>query len=143
MNYGDIAVGQTGQVLVAMQDNTGGSGPANIYTSLDSDGLGGGGFLDPTTRQIVTTNIGGIRVIPGTSNNFGIDAEARVAYDKDPTSTHYGRAYLAYVNGQTDGTTGIPAQDDYTWIEVRTSDNNGQTWNAAVRVGARSEEHTV
>ena len=42
--YGDIAVGSGGQVMVAYQTNISTTGSANIYVSVDPDGLGSAGF---------------------------------------------------------------------------------------------------
>src|SRR5438105_1181301 len=43
-DYGDVAIGPTGQVMVVYQYPTGGESSGNIYTALDADGLGSGGF---------------------------------------------------------------------------------------------------
>jgi len=43
-NFGDVAIGPAGQVVVTYQDNTGGQGLSNIFTQVDADGVGMGGF---------------------------------------------------------------------------------------------------
>lgn len=133
-NFGDIAVGPAGQVLVAFQDANFASNTSSLYTSLDPDGLGGAAFTDPNTRQIVATNVDASRLIPATTNNFGIDAEVRVAFDKSGGAFN-GRAYMVYTDALTDGTTGNPNLDDETYIKIRSSTDNGQTWSAPINVG--------
>src|SRR5205085_106823 len=45
-NFGDIAIGASGQVMVAFQK--GGGASDRLYASVDADGLGPGGFGKPT-----------------------------------------------------------------------------------------------
>jgi hypothetical protein len=123
-SFGGIAVGPNGQVLVTYQDNTGGQGPANVFVSLDPDGLGPSGF-NPRVLA-TTTHVGGVDLIPAQSNNFGIDAEANLAWDRSG-GPHNGRAYLVYTDAPAVGSSD-------TNIFVRTSDDNGNTWSAPVRV---------
>ena len=61
-NFGDIAVGPNGQVMVTWQNPTGNEGPADIFVSLDADGLGTGGFNTP--RLVTTMNVGGFDFVP-------------------------------------------------------------------------------
>jgi hypothetical protein len=123
-NFGDIAIGPTGQVLVSYQDSTIAVGINSVFVSLDAQGLNGS-FGNPTIAT--TTNVGSDdTALPAVSNNFGIDAEAKLVWDRGP-SIHHGRVYLVY--------TDAPAVDSINTDNfVRFSDDNGATWSAPVRV---------
>ena len=123
-NFGDIAIGPTGQVMVTYQNNTGGAGPSTIFVNVDADGLGAGGFGPAVAAT--TTNVGGTRLIPAQSNNFGIDAEAGLAYDRSGGVTN-GRVHLVYTDAPT-------TSSNDTNIFTRFSTDNGVTWSAAVRI---------
>jgi hypothetical protein len=136
-NFGNIAVGPGGQVLVSFQNAGSSSGPDNIYVSLNAYGLGAlptgvtSRFAAPVLAT--STNVSaqyGIPPIPKGptpgSRPFGIDAEGRVAFDRSG-GAYDGRVYLVY----TDAPTSRPADTD---IFVRYSTDNGQTWSAPVRV---------
>ncbi len=124
-SFGDIAIGPNGQVLVTYQDNTGGQGASNIFVNLDPDGLGPNPF--GAAINATTTNVGGTDLIPPQSNSAGIDAEAGLGYDTDPSSPFFGRAYLVYTDE-------APDESNDTNIFVRFSNNNGTNWSAPVRV---------
>src|SRR5204862_4723337 len=54
-DFGDIAIGPTGQVMVVYQDPSSGVGPDNIMVNVDSNGLPSGGFgavVNPTATQV-------------------------------------------------------------------------------------------
>lgn len=129
VNFGDIAVGPSGEVLVTYGPNSGASG--KIYTQFDSDGLGPNPFMAPV--EVTAVNLG-FSYIPA-QPNWGIDPEAGLAYDRT-YGTHRGRAYLVYTDAP------VPGSYD-TNIFVRYSDNQGTTWSAPVRVnndaGANSQ----
>jgi PKD domain/Bacterial Ig domain len=115
--FGDIAIGPSGQVVVTYQSNT------QIFVNTDADGLGAGGFGAQVT--VSSTNVAKFdSVTPQDART--IDAEANLAYDRSGGS-HNGRLYLAY----TDET---PDESNDTDIFVRRSDTNGATWSAAVQV---------
>jgi hypothetical protein len=122
-SFGDIAVGQNGQVLVTYQDNIPTQGPSTIWTNLDPDGFGPAGFGD--ARAATATNVGGFDFIPPQARR-SVDAEAGLAYDRSG-GTHHGRVYLLYTDEQ-------PNESDNTDIWVRHSDDDGATWSAPVRV---------
>src|SRR5262245_50037367 len=61
-SFGDIAVGQNGQVLTTYQDNIPTQGPSTIWTNLDPDGFGPAGFGE--ARVATATNVGGFDFIP-------------------------------------------------------------------------------
>jgi len=129
-NFGSVDVGPKGQVLVNWQTRatTDGNptpdlGPADVLVSLDPDGLGKAGFGPGSVAT--TTNIGGrTPVLPQFTRT--IDAEANLAWDRSG-GPHDGRVYLAYTNSST------PDSVD-TFLEMRTSDDDGKTWSDPVRV---------
>jgi len=121
VNFGDIAVGPNGEVIVTYGPNSGSSG--TIYTNIDTDGLGATPFSD--YRSVVTVNIGGFTGIPA-QPNWGIDPEAGLAFDRS-NGPQRGRLYLVYTDAPSVGSAD-------TNIFVIYSDNQGATWSAAVRV---------
>jgi fibronectin type 3 domain-containing protein len=125
-NFGDIAVGPNGEVLITYQDNIASEGPSVIWTHLDPDGLGtASGF--GAGVAVTTTNVGGFDVIPPQPGRT-VDAEAGLAWDRS-SGPNRGRLYLVY----TDETS--PENND-TQIVLRTSDDKGVTWTAPVLVNS-------
>lgn len=122
-NFGDIAIGPAGQVLVTYQIPSGGEGPATIFVNLDTDGLGPGGF--GVAIAATTTNVGGFDFIPPQPDR-SVDAEAGLAYDRS-SSPNNGRVYLVYTEETAN-------ENNDTNILVRFSDDNGTTWSAPVQV---------
>lgn len=125
-SFGGIAVGpgaNGGKVIVTYMSPTGGQGPATIYTNTDADGLGAGGFGARVT--VTTTNVGGFDFIPAQSAR-SIDAEPGVVWDATGGAFN-NRIYLVY-------TEEIVNESNDTDILMRTSDNDGATWSAPVRV---------
>jgi hypothetical protein len=122
-SFGDIAVGQRGQVLTTYQDNIPTEGPSTIWTNLDPDGFGPAGF--GAALAATSTNVGGFDFIPPQARR-SVDAEAGLAYDRSGGS-HRGRVYLLYTDEQ-------PNESNNTDIWVRYSDNDAATWSAPVRV---------
>jgi protocatechuate 3,4-dioxygenase beta subunit len=122
-DFGDIAIGQGGQVMVTYQNQAQSAGPDTIKINLDPDGLGPQGF-NPVIIA-TNTNVGGWAPIPAQPNRT-IDAEANLAWDRSG-GTHNGRVYLVYVDRAS-----VSSND--TDIFVRYSDDNGTTWSNRVRV---------
>jgi len=122
-DFGDIAIGPSGQVMVVYQNNGSGEGPDTIRASVDPDGLGPMGF--GAQISVTATNVGGFDTIPAQPQRT-VDAESGLAWDRTG-GTHNGRVYLVY----TDET---PDESNNTDIFVRFSDNNGSTWSAPVKV---------
>ncbi len=122
-DFGDIAVGPAGQVMVAYQNPSSGAGPDTVNVNLEPDGLGAGGF-NPTVAAS-STQVGGFAPIPAQPSRT-IDAEIGLAWDHSG-GAHHGRVYLMY----TDRASTATADTD---IYVRRSDDNGSTWSAPVRV---------
>jgi len=122
-NFGDIAIGPAGQVIVGWQDNTSDQHATNLFDSVDPDGLGPKGFGKPI--KIARSNVGGFDRIPA-QNMRSIDAELGFAWDRS-SSRHRGRIYAVY----TDET---PDESNNTDIYLRYSDNSGASWSSAKKV---------
>jgi hypothetical protein len=124
--FGDVAVGPDGQVLVTYQGgvgDAGNEGPSNIFFNVDGDGLGPGGF-DPR-GEVTETQVGQRRMVPPQSNDQGIGAEANLAWSL--TGAHKGRIYLVYLSAPNPET-------NNTDVYVKFSDDDGATWSARHRV---------
>ena len=122
VNFGDIAVGPNGEVIVTYGPDSGSSG--TIYVNVDPDGLGPAPFSNYT--GVASVNLGGFSSIPA-QPNWGIDPEAGLAYDRS-NGPHHGRIYLVYTNALAIGSAD-------TNIFVVSSDDQGATWsNPPVRV---------
>jgi hypothetical protein len=128
-DYGDTAVGPSGQVMVTYQDRTGGQAESHIYTAIDPDGLGPAGFGTP--RLAAHSRVGGFDFIPAQPNR-SIDAEANLAWDRTG-GAHNGRVYLVW-------TQEFQNESNNTDIELQYSDNNGATWSPAVQL---NDDHGV
>jgi hypothetical protein len=124
--FGSIAVGPSGQLLLAYQsDLEMMSWPyhATVYTALDPDGLGPAPFNSP--GNTVWTNVMLRYPIPA-SPNMPINAAAHLAWDRSG-GPHNGRVYLVYTDRPS-----LFTSD--TNIMFRYSDDNGSTWSAATRL---------
>lgn len=126
-SFGGIAVGPgaagSGKAIVVYMSPTGDEGPATIYANVDPDGTGPANFGARIT--VTTTNVGGFDFIPAQSGR-SVDAEPGLAWD-GTGGPHNNRIYLVYTNE-------TPDESNNTDIFVRTSDNDGTTWSAAVKV---------
>ena len=116
------------------------SRPNTIFENINIGGLTG---TWSESIPITITNVGadagsfpGITsppsFLPGTNNNFGIDAEAKLAWDTSG-GTFNGRLYFIYCD--TPNTSGLNGSfgPDVNIFE-RHSDDNGFTWSGPVRV---------
>ncbi len=125
-SFGGITVGpgpNGGKVMVTYMSPTDGQGPATIYVNVDADGLGAGGFGSQITAT--STNVGGFDFIPAQSGR-SIDAEPGLVWDATGGPFN-NRIYLVYTEEPV-------LQSHDTDIYLRTSDNDGATWTAPVRV---------
>ena len=122
-NFGDIAIGPTGEVMVTYETPTNNQGPANILVQTDADGLGAGAFGAAVT--VTATNVGGFDFLPAQQTR-SVDAEPGLAWDRTGGANN-DRVYLVYTDEATD------ENNDFN-IFVRTSTNDGATWGAPVRV---------
>lgn len=115
--FGDIAIGPSGQVVVTYQSNT------QIFVNTDANGLGAGGFGAQVT--VTGTNVAKFDSVTPQDVRT-IDAEANLAYDRSGGANN-GRLYLSYTDES-------PDESNNTDIFVRRSNDNGATWSARVRV---------
>lgn len=122
-DYGDIALGPQGEVLITYQSPYTGKAPGEIYVSLDPDGLGPQGFN--AAVHVTHTAVGAFDSIPGQSHR-AVDAEAGLAWDRSG-GLYNNRVYLVYTDE-------FPHGSGNTDILLRRSDNRGATWSAPVRV---------
>src|SRR5439155_23427896 len=97
-NYGDIAIGPGGQVMVAYQIPQSGQTKGRVRVSLDPDGLGPQGFEPPV--NIALTNVGGFDYLPAQSGR-SIDAEVGLAWDRSG-GPFAGRVYIIYTREDPD-----------------------------------------
>lgn len=119
--FGDIAVGSSGQVMVTWQ--TAGVPTSAIRVNVDPTGLGG--KFNRTATVVCTTNVTTFDYIPAQESR-GIDSETGLAYDTS-SDAYNGRVYLVY-------TSEYPPNSQNTDIMLRYSDNNGATWSSPIRV---------
>ncbi len=118
-SFGDVAIAPDGTVVQACQVPTGGEGGGHIVVNIDPDGLGPLNFGSRTVE--ISTNVGGIDFIPP-QNVHGVDAEAGLAYDRNPVSPHFGRLYLVYTDELID-------EGNDTDIMLLYSDDDGKHWS--------------
>jgi hypothetical protein len=123
-SFGDVAISPAGVVVQVCQTPTGGQGPGNLLVSVDADGLGPGNF--GAAAVATATNVGGFDFIPP-QNARSVDAEAGLAFDRNPASPRFGRLYLVYTDE-------VVNEGNDTDIMVRFSDDNGANWGAPIRV---------
>ena len=128
-DYGDTAVGPTGQVMVAYQDQTNGQGGSRLYAAVDPDGLGPAGFHDPVL--LARSRVGGFDYIPAQPDR-SVDAEVSLAWDRSG-GAHNGRAYAVWTQES-------PNESDDMDILLQRSDDDGATWTAPTRL---NDDHTV
>lgn len=122
-DFGDIAIGPTGAVMVTYQRPQGSTAPSTLYSALDADGLGSGGFA--AEQAVVTVNMAGFTSIPPQRART-VDAEAGLAWDRSG-GPHNGRLYFVYTDRPS-------TSSSDTNIFVRFSDDSGAHWSSAVRV---------
>ncbi|MDX8499659.1 hypothetical protein RFM99_14655 [Mesorhizobium sp. VK4C] len=119
-SFGDVTIAPDGTVVQACQVPKAGEGPGHIMINIDPDGVGALPFGPAVVAT--PTNVGGIDFIPP-QDSHGVDAEAGLAYDRNPASPHFGRLYLVYTDEVAD-------EGNDTDIMLLYSDNNGETWNS-------------
>jgi Bacterial Ig domain/FG-GAP-like repeat/PKD domain/RTX calcium-binding nonapeptide repeat (4 copies)/Beta-propeller repeat len=125
-NFGDIAVGPAGQVLVTyVRSVPGGSviGPAKIVVHLDPDGLGSAPFGPPVFETDV--KVAFFLPIPAQATRT-IDTEGNLAWDRSD-GEHRGRVYLVYTDSPAVGSAD-------TNIFLIYSDSLGVSWSEPIQV---------
>lgn len=136
-SFGDVAIAPNGAVVQVCETPTGGVGPGNLLVNIKADGLGPNPFGAAITAT--ATNVGGQDLIPAQSRR-SIDAEAGLAYDRNPMSPHFGRLYLVYTDAPAAPT---PAGSTVTNTMLRFSDKDGATWNPPIFVNDDSAANTT
>ncbi len=121
--FPDIAIGPAGQVMVAYQNNLTSAATAKIFVSVNTNAFGTNGFGAAVTAT--SDAVGGLTYIPAQPTGVGVSATPGLAFDVDPYSSYYGRAYLIYsaVGPQTN-----------LYIGMRSSSNNGGRWSTEATV---------
>jgi hypothetical protein len=122
-NFGNIAIGPRGQVIVAFQDSRSRTGPNDIHVAVEPNGRAPEGFGIAYLAN--NTKVGGFRQIPAQSVRT-IDANARLTYDRSG-GPHTGRVFLTYTDAPD-------IFSNATDIFERFSDDDGQTWSLPIRV---------
>lgn len=118
----DIAVGPAGQVLVTYQASLNSPVSGSLFASLDTNGITTNGFgTNFGVPVLVADNaIGGATNPPAELTGPGLNASAGAAWDCDPFSPYYGRAYIVY--------TGLGLGGNMV-IDTCYSTNNGTDWS--------------
>jgi hypothetical protein len=135
MNFGDVAIGPSGQVLVTMQTDSGrgaGAGPSNILFSQNLAPFSGGTWSN-ARFDALETNVGGFRAILPQADRT-VPAGLELAYDNS-NGPHRGRVYLGYLDAMDTATMD-------TDVFVRFSDDNGLSWSSPVRVNDDPGNHS-
>lgn len=140
-NFGDIAVGPLGQVVVAFQRTGTGAGPSTIFTSENPLGLRAARAFQAAPVEVLTTNVGDLTPLnaypyragrlAGGQPGVGIDAETGLAFDLS-NGPNRGRLYLVYTTRSN-----VNPTNWATTIDVVYSDQDGQTtasWSSPVLV---------
>lgn len=121
-NFGDIAVGPDGQVMVTYMTPTHTPGPSSIYVNIDPDGLGPRVFS--RAIRVTDTGVGGFHFIRA-QPHVGIDAEPAIAYDRS-AGPFRGRVYLVYTD---------KSKKRYdSNIFYRHSPDDGRSWSERLRL---------
>jgi hypothetical protein len=122
-NFGDIAIGPAGQLVVTFQTGPSGRGPDTGQISFDPNVLGSASFGKPTVAT--SLNVGSFRPITPQPVRT-VSANLELDYDRS-SGPHRGRLYLGYANATNTTTSNLN-------IFVRFSDDNGKTWSQPVQV---------
>ena len=121
VNFGDIAIGPNGEVMVTYGPNS--TATTNIYVQVNTNGSVNGTFSAPIL--VTPVNVGGFTYIPA-QPEWGIDPEAGLAWDRS-SGPHRGCVYLIFTDAPFAGSTD-------TDIFLVSSDDSGNTWGPRVRV---------
>jgi hypothetical protein len=114
-----LAVGPTGDVVLAYLRPGNTQGPADIRVHRDANGTFAGGF--DAGVVVATTEFGGMELLP-TQPTAGLSASLAFAWD-----TIRGRLFLVHATEEG-------AESDDTDVALRVSTDGGITWGAPVRV---------
>jgi hypothetical protein len=121
-NFGDIAIGPAGQVMLTYQRQVSAS-LSKIFVNVDSDGLGPGKF--GKAIEVTTTHVADFDYIDAQSQR-AVDAEAGLAFDRSGGAFN-GRVYMVYTDE-------FPTFSGNTDVFLRYSDNGGSVWSNPIRL---------
>jgi hypothetical protein len=121
----DLAVGPQGRPILTYHDDyLDVQHSVNIYTVVDPDGLGPGGFN--TAVLVTSSNVDLEHPILQSSQHAIAGLAPGLAWDLS-SGPHHGRLYLVYTDAST-------PDDPATNIYVRYSDDSGTTWSTPTQV---------
>ncbi len=120
--FPDIAIGPSNQVMVAYQNNIFSSSASKVFVNVNTNALLTNGFGAAVT--VAANAVGGFTYIPAEEAANGINAGVGLAWDENPASLFYGRAYIVYTAGAS------PGLNIYSSFSV----NNGKSWTSAMQV---------
>jgi hypothetical protein len=118
-SFGDIAIGANGKVADAWINSGSGEGPDAVRVQVDLDGTGANNFGAAVVAT--STNVGAFDFLAAQPNR-SVDSESGLAWDHQTN-----RLYLVYTDESVD-------ESDNFDVLLRHSDDDGQTWSAAVMV---------
>ena len=122
-NFGDIAVGPAGEVLLSYVRD-----PLRSFNEitvlLDPDGTGPQGFGEPVA--VGQTNVPTGTTVPAQNTDRGIENKTVLAWDRSD-GPHRGRVYVVYTDA-------AGLLDSDTNIFLRYSDNYGFNWSEPIQV---------
>jgi len=131
--FPDIATGPSNQVMVAYQNNIFSSGTSSVFVSVNTNTLLTNGFGSPVT--VANNAVGGFTYIPADESADGINAAVGVAWDQNPLSLYYGRAYVAYTSV---GASGVPSMN----VSSCYSTNKGAKWSSPLQVNDDTDTYS-
>ena len=120
--FADIAIGPSNKVMVAYQNNVFLASTAKVFVNVNTNTLLTNGFGPAIT--VTSDAVGGFTYIPAESAANGINAGVGLAWDENPASQFYGRAYIVYSAGSSPGIN----------IYSRYSVNNGTSWSSEAQI---------
>jgi uncharacterized repeat protein (TIGR01451 family) len=123
--FPDIAIGPSNNVMVAFQNNINSQAISQVSVSVNTNITLTNGFGAPVVAT--ADAVGGLTYIPAEPAANGINAGVGLAWDENPTSLYYGRAYLTYCSAQ-------PGRPSAINIEFRYSLNGGASWSSEAQV---------
>jgi hypothetical protein len=139
-NFGEMAVGPSGQVMVVGSEPTTATinapsdeGPDVLLDWLNFTGVGGTFGLG---RVIGITQVGQtFTTVAAQSNSFGIDSDSQLAWDRTGGQFN-GRVYVTYTDAPS-------PRSVTTDLFERFSDDNGVTWSRPIKINDNTVSDAV
>jgi hypothetical protein len=119
-NFGDVAIGPKGEILVVYGSNQDGDDAKGVYAHLDPDGAGPLPY-GPAIRGADTRLYPRIFGFAPAQSVRGITHQGNLAWDRSGGSFH-GRVYLSYTDTST-----LDASDTDVYLVF--SDDQGRSWH--------------